>query len=200
MGWGGGLPTPCAVRGRCHADILPAHLRPQAPPPLALCLELGAGDGTACGVPSFRNCEAPILVALNGARVLPICSLRTRRERRPWPLPLSRLWASDRDPRSGQRLHLSLPPRVRPSDCSLYSFDLGLGRVRFPFSHFLRANQPLSSLFSAPQFPVSLPRPPSCGQPFPPLDPSPLRVCPGAPWAPILRLLSLLGPASMLLP
>lgn len=177
------------VRGWCHAHALPAHLRPQAPPPLALCLELGGWRWPAYGSahPPSRNREAPILVALNGARVLPICSLKTRRERRPWSLPRARLWASDRDPCPGQRLHLSLPPRVRPNDCSLYSFDFGLGRVCFPFSHFLRANRPLGSSFSAPQFPVSLPRPPSCGQPFPPLDPSPLRVCPGAPWAPIPR-------------
>lgn len=179
----GGCPLSArSAEGVMQMHFLSAQLRPQAPPPLALCLKLGAGDGTASGAhPPSRNREAPILVVLNGARVLPICSLRKRRERRPWPLPRAGLWASDRDPRSGQRLHLSLPPRVRPSDCSLYSFDLGLGRVRFPFSHFLRANPPLGSSFSAPQFPVSLPRPPSCGQSFPPLDPSPLRVCPGAP-------------------
>lgn len=161
---------------------LSAQLRPQAPPPLALWLELGAGDGSAYRVhPPCRNREAPALVSLNGARVLPICSLRTRREKWPWPLPGAGLCASDRDPRFGPRLHLSRPPRARPSDCSLHSLDLGLDRVRFPFSRFLRANRTPGSPFSAPQFSISLARPPSCGQPAPPLARSPRRVRLGAP-------------------
>lgn len=84
----------------------------------------------------------------------------------------------------------------------MYGFDLGLGRDRFPFCHFVRAPRSLgSSSFSVPWFPFSLPRPTSPasrtrhpagvpGHPVGSRSPSPLvaRPSPRSPLAASLRI------------
>ena len=90
-----------------------------------------------------------------------------------------------------------------PKRRSLYSFDLCLGRVRSPFSNFLWASRPLgpSRGSSAPRFPFSFRRLPSCGQPLGPLG---LGLCGGCAWAslwlPALRLLWSVARLPSLLP
>lgn len=162
------LPGPSAVRGGRVADALPVSaataVGPDCPGQSSR-----AGDRGASGArPPSRNRESPILLVRRGARVLPTGSLATPRGRPPLQLTRAGLLAMDGDPRSDRRLRRS--PTARPGSLkrlSLYSFDLCLGRVRFTFGHFLWASRPPGSSWpSAPAFPFSLRRLPSCGQPL----------------------------------
>lgn len=155
-----------SAQGASQTHFRSARPRLQAQTALGRLAPLGAGDGRACRAhPPSRNRETTTLLAQRRARVLPICSLGPEGKGCPghFLAPGSGQVTGTHAPAAGSNITLPCA-RALPSDCSLYSFDLCLGRVRFPFCHFLWASWPLgSSSSSAPRFPFSLRSPPSCG-------------------------------------